>query len=190
MEKIRSFIAIELPGSTRKALEAVQNDIKSNHFRMRWVKPENIHLTLKFLGDITIEQVETVGRAMAAAAENLKPILLQAKGVGAFPNIKKPRVLWAGVQGDTEGLCNFQELLDRELSEIGIPPENRPFRGHLTIGRLKDWPDPGPWFAALERNRNFEAERFEATTVTLFRSDLTPAGARYSRLREAAFSNL
>ena len=179
---IRTFIAVEIPDKIISSIAKVQEDIKTFGFKIRWVRPERIHLTLKFLGDIEAADTENVGRAVCEAATGVTPLSLQAKGLGVFPGIRRPRVVWAGITGQLETLRWLQETLDENLAGIGFPREKRPFKGHLTLGRIQKKIDPKTLIEALDKFGNFETEAFTADRVVLFKSELKASGAVYTKL--------
>ena len=179
---IRTFIAIELPEKIGSAISKVQEGIRSYGFKIRWVRPENIHLTLKFLGNIKEADTEKVGKIVFESVKGYKPISLKAKGIGVFPGIKKPRVVWTGISDQLNLLTELQKTLDEKLEGIGFPKEKRPFRGHLTLGRVKAKIDPKRLSDALKEFAKFESESFSADRVILYKSELKPKGAVYTKL--------
>lgn len=179
---IRTFIAIELPEKIGSAISKVQEGIRSYGFKIRWVRPENIHLTLKFLGNIKETDTKKVGKTIFESVKGYKPISLKAKGIGVFPGIKKPRVVWTGISDQLNLLTELQKTLDEKLEEIGFPKEKRPFRGHLTLGRVKAKIDPKRLSDALKEFAKFESESFSADRVILYKSELKPKGAVYTKL--------
>ena len=181
---IRTFIAIELPEKIIYTIRKVQEEIKSYGLKIRWVRPENIHLTLKFLGDIQAADTENVARAVSETATGYPPISLAVKGIGVFPGIKKPRVLWLGISKQLDLLTALQKTLDEKLEAMGFPKEKRPFRGHLTLGRIKSKIDPKTLHDVLKEFTQFESERFFADRIILYKSDLKPKGAVYTKLIE------
>jgi len=181
-ETIRTFIAIPLPEHVIEAIGNIQNRIKKTGLTMRWVKPGNIHLTLKFLGDIRPEMVGPITHCMRTCGNEYAPADLSSKGLGVFPGLKRPRVLWTGINGETDLLKAIQKRLDQSLGETGIPNDQRPFKGHLTLGRFKGHPDSKKLMAALKEFADFETGSFSADALHLYKSDLTPQGAVYSVL--------
>ena len=181
---IRTFIAIELPEKIIYTISKVQEEIKSYGLKIRWVRPENIHLTLKFLGDTKAADTENVARAVSESVTDYPPISLVVKGIGVFPGIKRPRVIWLGVSNQLDVLTTFQKTLDEKLEAIGFPKENRPFRGHLTLGRIKSKIDPKTLNDALKEFAQFESEHFLADRIILYKSDLKPNGPVYTKLIE------
>jgi 2'-5' RNA ligase len=189
---IRTFIAIELTAECRESLAGVQKRLIPAGKGVKWVRPEAIHLTLKFLGNIDEAQVEPVSEAMAQAAASCPPLRLRLKGVGAFPGVSRPRVVWVGVVGDTQPLGALQRDLEARLARLGFEPEARAFSPHLTVGRVRDFPSSGrgksPLAEAIVALSGLELEEFEAGELILFRSELRPGGAVYTRLRQAALA--
>jgi len=188
--KIRTFIAIELPDNIIDAIGNMQKKIKRYGLKMRWVKPENIHITLKFLGDINPEMIQSIESCLEQTCKKNNPIQLLSKGIGVFPGLKRPRVLWAGIDGDTDILKKLQQSLDDLLSTTGIAKEKRPFKGHLTIGRFKGerfkgQTDSKKLIAVIREFSEFETKPFTADKIILFKSELKPDGAAYSKLATA-----
>lgn len=188
-DTIRSFIAIELPEKIIDAIQKVQERLRSYGFNVRWVRPQNVHLTLKFLGDINQAEAEQVGRAILESGKRFAPLALAAKGVGTFPSIKRPRVIWIGVAGQLNELIGLQKTLDGKLAAIGFPAEKRAFKGHLTLGRAKGSIGPKQLLEAMAELAGFETEPFVADKVALFKSELKPSGAVYTKLMEASLAH-
>lgn len=184
-KNIRAFIAIELPVKIVFSISQIQERIATYGFKIRWIRPENIHLTLKFLGDIKTADIDKIGGVMDESVRGHAPISLKAKGIGVFPGIKRPRVIWTGVSGEVNQLFGLQKRLEDNLDGLGFPKENRPFKAHLTFGRVKNRLDPKRLGDALSEFIGFESEEFVADRVILYKSDLKPAGAVYTKLVEA-----
>jgi 2'-5' RNA ligase len=182
---IRTFIAIELPEKIIYTIGNVQEKIKSYGLKIRWVRTENIHLTLKFLGNIKETDTEKIARAVSESVKDYQPILLAVKGVGVFPGIKRPRVIWLGISKQLDLLTGLQKTLDEKLEIMGFPKEKRPFKGHLTLGRIKDKIDPKRLHDVLKEFTQFESEHFFADRIILYKSELKPKGAVYTKLSEA-----
>lgn len=183
-DTIRAFIAFELPEKTILSIRRVQEGLKTCKFKIRWVKPENIHLTLKFLGNIHVSAIEKIKGALFEAVKGFKPIPLSVKGIGSFPGIRRPRVVWMGLGGGREILAQFQIRVDKEMERLGYSREKRPFKGHLTFGRVKSRVDPIKFSTALIKHSTFESETFFAESVILFQSELKPEGAVYTKLAD------
>jgi len=181
---IRAFIAFTLPRVIVSAIAGIQEDLKARGLGARWVHPENIHLTLKFLGEINPDDVAGIITAIESAARGRKPFFLSAGAVGVFPGLSRARVIWTGLTGQTDALTDLYRALDAGLVKIGFPGETRRFRGHLTIGRIKGKTDPEKLGRAIAACRDFRSEPFAADKLVLFKSDLQPSGAVYTRLAD------
>ena len=186
MEKIRSFIAIELTAEVRESLSSLMDRLKpSKHPQVKWVTPDSVHLTLKFLGNIYPDQVAGITQAISSAARGMPPFELKGGGLGAFPNNQQPRVIWVSVTGDTRKLKLLHREIDGALSHLGFTREKRAFTPHLTLGRLKDRAssrekaDIGKLVTAI---KFAGGAAMEVKEINLMRSTLTPSGAIYSRL--------
>lgn len=188
-EKIRSFIAIDLPEPVLQAISKAQESFRESDLNIRYVRKEGIHLTLKFLGDIDRADVEKIHAAMGRATKDFSPFTLRGEGVGVFPDLKRPRVVWAGLSGDIEDLLSLQRELEYQLNGLGFPKEKRSFKGHLTIGRVKGRLDRTRLSQALEVLGEFRTESFTVRSVVLVQSDLRPQGAVYSSLAEVSLKN-
>jgi 2'-5' RNA ligase len=187
-ETLRTFIAVELPEDIRIAIQQVQQALKKYRLNFRWVRPESIHLTLKFLGNIPPEDIQTVAKTLNDVAKVYDIFELRGSGVGVFPSIKNPRVLWAGVGGSIRTLQSVQSMLDNRLSELGFEKERRPFKGHLTLGRAKGRIDSRQMIDAISACGEFATLSFTVRSLTFFKSDLRKGGPVYSRLAIAPLS--
>jgi 2'-5' RNA ligase len=182
---IRTFIALELPPSVISLLAKVQEDLKSMRLRAKWVRPENIHLTLKFLGNINPGDIDKIGGAMIAAVDDFAALTLVARGVGVFPGIKRPRVIWVGLGGQIQSLFTMQRVLEDNLADLGFKKEKKPFKGHLTLGRFRQTIKPNTIRQFMREYADLSSEKFTAKRIILFKSDLKRTGAVYSQLRQA-----
>lgn len=186
---IRTFLALDPPEEVLLEIAAIQNRLrKLIHGDIRWVRPEGIHLTLKFFGDIPEDDVGKIAATVETAAEKEMPFSFAVGGVGFFPNPHRPRILWLGMNGDVERLGVFQKGLEQALVRIGFPCEERPFRPHLTLGRIRAVKALIGLDRAPATGDGYAAGRFVASGLSLFQSDLTPGGAVYTRLKWFPFS--
>ena len=185
-ETFRAFIAIDLPESVRSFLSEAQEALKSYRFGVKWVRPQNIHLTLKFLGDTATADTDKIAEAMTLAAMNCPIVSLTAKGIGVFPNVRRPRVIWAGLNGQVQTLANLQQTLNAHLANLGFATDTRAFKSHLTLGRVKGKIALDKMIAAIDNLKEFESESFETREVILFKSELRPSGAVYTRVQAIA----
>ena len=179
---IRSFIAIDLPDATRQGLDGVQEQLKQSRARVRWVRAKSIHLTLKFLGNIHPDQVDDIAAVTAQVVENEPPLTLRAAGLGAFPGQRNPRVIWVGVAGEVKRLTHIQTRLENDLEALGFASERRGFRAHLTLGRVKDKRNRQALITAMAELEIPEFDSFDVTEIILYKSDLRPTGAIYTKL--------
>ena len=185
-KNIRAFLAIDPPEVVLDNIQALQNRLKKSiQGAIRWVRPEGIHLTLKFFGDISAYDVENISEAIANKTANVPPITLEIRGMGAFPDLNRPRVIWLGINGQLAPLLSLQRDLEEVFSKLGFPKENRPFRAHLTMGRVKVPKGIIGLAPSVEAEGNLMAGNFTVGEITLFQSSLSPQGAIYSKL--AAF---
>jgi 2'-5' RNA ligase len=187
-ETFRAFIAINLPETVRRFLNEAQEALKSYGQSIKWVRPQNIHLTLKFLGDIDPAQTAKVIGAMTLAAKDCSGVSLTAKGIGVFPDLTRPRVIWAGVLGQLEILEILQRTLDDHLADLGFPKDRRSFSAHLTLGRVKGKIVSAQMKTAIDALEGFESEPFEVDRIILFKSELRPTGAVYAQVHEVLFA--
>lgn len=185
-QALRTFVAIDLPRAAVEALTAVQGAVDRYGLRIRWVRPENLHLTLQFLGDVPADVVGTVTHALERAAGDAAPMHLALGGLGVFPGINRPRVLWTGVHGDTRRLAALHGHLNRALADAGFAPDTRPFRAHLTLGRFRERIDARKLADAMAHAGAYAPIDLPVAAIVLFKSRLTPAGPVYTRLRTAA----
>ena len=185
-ERVRTFIAIELPEQVKALLARLQERLRrTGNDAVKWVDPQGIHLTLRFLGEIPASHLPDIERALMQAAQRSEPFWLETDGVGAFPSIGRPRVIWVAVQGDVAALQRLKMAVDEALRPLRFPPEDRPFSPHLTLGRVRPSASPQEirGLAALLRSTSWEERAtFEAHAVSLMRSDLAPRGAIYTPL--------
>ena len=139
MAMVRAFVAVDISEGARDALsEATARLQHQTPSAVRWVRPEGIHLTLKFLGDVDAGLVDRILGALEPTARGTGPFSLGLSGLGAFPSADSPRVVWVGLKGDLAPLGELQARIDRQLNaDLGFAPEGRPFRPHLTLGRLR-----------------------------------------------------
>lgn len=183
---MRTFIAIELPDPIREALGHLSRRMRNTGANASWVRPENIHLTLRFLGEISEHDVNRIGERLALDYQAIDPFTLTISGTGVFPNPRKPSVIWVGAEPLEGPLATTQAIAESAAQAIGLPPETKPFRPHLTLARLRDPRQAGTLPQTLEQEAGFNAGAFQVHSVALFSSQLTPKGPIYRRLREFA----
>ena len=185
-EKIRSFIAIELPPDVKKALTRVQDRLKAaDEKNVKWVEPENLHLTIQFLGNIETAAIGNITAAIEKAASGTRHFQLEVGGLGAFPNLHRVQTIWTGLAGDIDKLARLQKDIGANLTPLGFPPETRPFAPHLTLGRARDFirPEERASLGRLIESMPFNAKfKVDVTAVNLMKSQLTRQGPIYSKL--------
>ncbi len=183
----RLFIAVELPDTLREELAVVQQRLKRDQLPVRWVEPEAMHLTLWFLGDVPGDQVVHVKIAMMLSFAGRQAVRVQLGDPGAFPNLQRPQVIWVGLAEGETHLRSWYDALARRLSSLGFHPDPRPFRPHLTLGRVRreaSAEQQQRLGAALRALKLASDHVWDLQRVVLFRSDLRPEGPRYTALAE------
>ena len=183
IDDIRVFLAFPLPADIIDAIREAQKCLKDQGIRMAWVKPENVHLTLKFLGEISPEAIRLAMGAAEAAAAGAAPMALTVKGLGVFPDARRPRVVWAGLGGRAQSLIDFQAGLEENLANVGFERERRRFAAHLTLGRIKKPIPPAKLVSALDACAGLTSREFRLDGLALYRSELRPEGAVYTVLK-------
>ncbi len=179
----RVFLAIDLPGDVKEQIVAIQNKLKFLLEGVRWVRPEGIHLTLKFFGDILSDDIAQISEVIENKTRDSVPMTFNTDKIGAFPNLERRRVLWLGMTGDTQKLLTLQQAIETGLEPHGFKREKRRFRPHLTLGRAKS--SRGMILGlseAVTTENNYNTGDFTAQGLTLFQSELKPGGAVYTEL--------
>jgi len=185
---IRSFLAIELPREIHDLIEGVKERLRPALKGIRWTRAEGMHLTVKFFGDLFPGNVDRISEIVGRNAGDVVPMELTLGPPGGFPDLKRPRVLWLGIGGETGSLAALQAAIERDLEECGFPGEKRSFKAHLTLGRARSH---GGIISGtgdlLEMAGDLSAHRFDARELILFRSELKPGGAVYTKLARFPF---
>jgi 2'-5' RNA ligase len=184
MDNIRSFIAIELTNDIKDKISKIQEQLKDIKAKVRWVKPDSIHLTLKFLGNINFTQIEDIEFLTGDVIKDFKPWEINIKGLGVFPNFAYPRVIWVGVEDKNKFIVKLAEKTEEELEKLGFKKEKRTYNPHLTLGRIKNlFERKNLTQFILDREEHFLGT-MKIDRVFLFKSQLTPSGAIYTKLKE------
>ena len=189
MKQIRTFIAIELDETISAALTDLQEQLKAEVPRgaVRWVRPEGIHLTLKFLGDVPADRIEDIKRVLIQACAGSPAFSFSVGELGCFPNPRRPRVIWVGVQEESGSLKRLQKAVEDGMAKLGFAPEGRRFHAHLTLGRTQRRASSGDVrrLGQLVSETDIgELGQMEVRAVSLIKSDLRPTGAVYTQLAE------
>jgi 2'-5' RNA ligase len=181
MAKIRTFIAIELPAALKQDVDRLIVTLKPLGEGVRWVRAANLHFTLRFLGDIEQEDVTGLAEELIRNLSDLKPFSLKLSGLGCFPNMRRPRVIWLGGDGDMESLKNLAYQVESACRDSGFGKSDKRFSAHLTIGRIKN-PRGLESFIGRLTNVEFESDEFVVGEVIVFKSDLSPRGPTYTAM--------
>jgi 2'-5' RNA ligase len=194
MDAIRAFIAIDLSTELRKQLSVIIRQLQEGCVNsggetarkaVRWVPPDNIHLTLKFLGEVSVGNLQVLARMLKTETAHCVPFTVRINGIGAFPNMRRPRVIWVGSESPV-ALDNLQHAIEVETRALGYPNEDRAFSPHLTLGRMSQNASPAEIAAvskALTGMKVDEVGFIQVNQIHLFRSDLQPSGAVYTSLQ-------
>ena len=181
---LRTFLAIDLPSCLLNSIVNKQRDLKQVFPSIDWAKSAKVHLTLKFLGDTPESKIPELQQVVAKAVKGIEPFVINLRGFGVFPHKRAPRTLWTGIEGDSEILLDLNRKIETEVSQLGFPPEGKPFHPHLTLARIK-------------KNQRATGEAIEKASiladpfifgsllveqVTLFKSELRPTGSVYTKL--------
>lgn len=180
---IRSFLAVDLPMALRESMLSAAMGLRTPAADVKWVRPEGIHFTLKFLGNIEEGQVEPIVNAVSGVITGQKPLALKAEGMGAFPDLRRPRVIWIGMTGDIERLMVIQKNIEQVLSVLGFPAEDRPFTPHLTLGRVRYNKKFSGLAHKIQGLKDINFTPFTVNELILYKSALRPEGAIYTPLR-------
>lgn len=179
---VRLFVAVEITGEIRKKLAEFQDKLKKVDADVGWVAPENIHITLKFIGAIDEEKIEAITNIIKDSVTHIKPFDLDYRGVGTLPTEKNPRVIFADVIDVGGVLAKIHERLDNQLMALGVEHEDRKFNAHLTVGRIKTRRNVRKLIENLNSYNGFDFGSEHVTQVVLMKSDLSPEGPIYTKL--------
>ncbi len=180
---VRAFIAIPINEATRGELVSVQSELPRTAGKMKLVEPQNLHLTLKFLGEVEEEKIPEIHSAVSRTLEGMEAFTMRVAGIGAFPSPRNIRVIWAGVREGEAQVRAVQRRIDAALVALGFSPE-RNFYPHVTIARVKFVHNRSELASFIDLNRNREFGEVQVTRIELMRSTLTPQGPIYSKLAE------
>ncbi len=187
-QKIRTFIAIELPDNVKEFLEDISSRLKKCRADVKWVRTSGMHLTLKFLGYVGMDLVPIIERDLQLVFAVQKPFPLAVLGLGAFPGLARPRVMWAGLNDPEDMAARLASKVDEILEPLGFQREKRPLTPHLTLGRVRSNKNCGDLIEAVRQSMDISGPTFVADHAVLFQSILKPAGAEYSVIGSFDFS--
>jgi RNA 2',3'-cyclic 3'-phosphodiesterase len=182
-QKVRTFVAVEAPSELQSRAGELINRLRGVDAKVKWVEPRNLHWTLKFLGNVEMVEIPEVCAALDEAAKQFAPFDLEARGAGAFPNLRNPRTIWMGVGEGAEQMVELHGAIERALSKLGFREEGRRFRPHITLGRVREGGTaPIELMKLLEENANFDAGLSTVFDVAVFSSMLGREGPTYEAL--------
>ena len=186
---MRLFVAINLPDEVRRGIRNATEPLHQAALPVHWVEPAGIHLTLKFLGEVDESRRDELGAGVVAATRGARPFLMPISGFGAFPSVERPRVIWVGCEG-VPPLELLQHRMEQEMERLGFPIEGRPFRPHLTLGRVKKDGSPARFrnLESLLDGLAFDAEAV-VQSVDLMESRLGPQGSAYRPVQSVALES-
>ena len=186
-EKVRAFIAIRPAADLRQA--CIEVAAAARGLPLRWVRPESVHLTLKFLGDVPVDAIPAIHQTLQQAAQGLAAFSVAVRGLGCFPNATRPRVLWMGLDDPRCELLHLQWHIESTLAALGMSAAERPFRPHLTLARTRGtWVGEG-FNALLNEYKNHLFGCLDVSQIHLMRSDLHEKGAVHTRLYSVALED-
>lgn len=180
---MRTFIAIELDKEIKKALSKIQDELKTTQADVKWVAPENIHLTLKFLGEIEENKIPKISQILKDISNQTKPFTIALSELGAFPGLKYPRVVWIGIAEGKAELLKLAELIEARLVQLKFPKEKRGFSAHFTLGRFRTGKNKDVLSQKLNTIK-VPGLRQEIKSIALFKSTLSPKGPLYDKINE------
>ncbi|MFC1563876.1 RNA 2',3'-cyclic phosphodiesterase [candidate division KSB1 bacterium] len=182
---IRTFIAVKIPSVIQQVISDFQKSVSEEIPGIRWIKPENIHITLKFIGEIKEELVDRIIRDVMNVPQGEKKFDLSISGTGVFPNLKRPRIFWIGINRGSKKLSKLASCIEDRLIPMGIQKEKRSFKPHITIGRFKNIPHISGLSEFVSPEVFGECE-FPVSEFHLMKSTLMPTGAEYESLAGCA----
>jgi RNA 2',3'-cyclic 3'-phosphodiesterase len=184
----RIFTAVDISAEARRKASAYIENLRRQFPELRagWDKPEKLHLTLKFLGETSDEQLAQLTKAVDAAAREISNFKLRIEDTGVFPNPRKARVLWLGVKDEKGSLRKLNEALENECERQDLAREKRDFKAHLTIARLRE-PEKSKNLIEAHLRETFAAVEFEVSEIVIYQSELSPQGSRYTVVSKHAF---
>jgi 2'-5' RNA ligase len=183
---VRTFIAIELPPDVKTVIADFQNKLKKHRPDVSWIKPENMHLTLKFLGEVEENKINEIHSSLQRVCAHFDEFEARVKDSGGFPNLKNPRVLWVGLEDNFEKFKKLQKEIETVCGRLGFGKEEKNYLPHITIGRVKS-PKFMYWVARELEDTNLEAVTFPVNEVVGMRSILKSTGAVYNKLFTVKF---
>lgn len=186
--EIRSFLAFELPPAMKEVVGKASQELRKTALNLRWVRVDNIHLTVVFMGQVQAEPLEDMGEDIRKVCSDYGVFHISLKAMGCFPNRRNPRVLWIGLEGDLARMALFRDALQERLLPFGIEIEKRPFKPHLTLGRFRQGDRAMDLDEVLSHYKDISSPVCPLSELILFKSDLKPGGAEYTKLQSCTLS--
>jgi 2'-5' RNA ligase len=185
MQPIRTFVAVDVAPGVAARLAKLIGEMGGGEANVKWVEENNLHITLQFLGDVEPTLIPEIGQAVEQAASEVEPFEMVCAGLGAFPDMRRPRNLWIGVEGGAEPMCDLQRRIEKSLKKLGFRPESRKFHPHLTLGRVRR-STPGEIAAVFQGREDYSAGATFVDEVIVYSSQLERDGPVYTVLATAA----
>ncbi|HEV3203129.1 MAG TPA: RNA 2',3'-cyclic phosphodiesterase [Gemmataceae bacterium] len=185
MARIRTFIGVEIGKTIRERAVALQEILARASTEVKWVEPENLHVTLLFLGEVEDREVARVCKIVADCAQNERAFPMTVATVGCFPNPHRPRIVWIGIGEGAQALCRIHDAMELPLLELGYRREERRYTPHITLGRVKSDRPPDQFSSALAKKAGWQGGDITVTEILIMSSELTPQGPKYTILGRA-----
>ncbi len=186
---MRCFIAISLPEELKAKISGIQEKLKAAGANVSWTRPEGMHLTLKFFGEIEDKRIPKIEKALDLAVDCISTFTLSVSGMGIFPDVRRPRVVWIGLKEEGNNLVRLHKGVEEELKKIGFPSEDRRFTPHITLGRVRSNKNMDKLLKLIEEEKSSELGSFNVSEVHLIKSELKPSGAVYTELYSVILSS-
>ena len=189
MFQLRCFIAISLPEELKAKISGIKEKLKSAGADVSWTRPEGMHLTLKFFGEIEDKRIPKIEKALDAVVDGISTFTLSVSGMGTFPDVRRPRVVWIGLKEEGNNLVRLHKGAEEELKKIGFPSEDRRFTPHITLGRIRSNKNIDKLLKLIEEEKTAELGSCKVSEVHLIKSELRPSGADYTELYSVILSS-
>ena len=186
---MRCFVAISLPEELKASISGIQDRLKTAGADVSWTRQEGMHLTLKFLGEVEEKMIPEIERALDMAVDGITTFTLSVSGMGIFPDLKRPRVVWIGLKEEGDNLIRLHKGVDEELKKTGFPSEDRRFTPHITLGRIRSNRYIEKLFKLIDAEKGIDTGGFEVSEIHLIKSELKPSGAVYTELYSVMLSS-
>lgn len=186
---VRCFISIELDEYIKRKISELIDFLRKYEADIKWVEPENLHLTLKFLGNTQLEKIQIIKEVLTNISKKIFPFYIKIQGIGFFPNKKYPRVLWVGLE-NKEKIIDIQKKIEADMSKIGYKKEEREFDPHITIGRTRSFTKISNLLECLDDYKKYDFGTLFVDRINIMKSDLTSKGPIYTKLTDVIFNNM